>query len=64
MSMLYYPFPSSRQLCVCLEKIIRHDFPEKWTGVVTTIHTHLTSDNQSTWLGSLMALEQLAKKYK
>lgn len=54
----------SRQLCVCLEQVIHHEFPEKWTGVVTDISSYLTSDNQAMWLGSLLALEQLAKKYK
>ena len=49
---------------MCLEKIIRHDFPEKWTGVVNQVHAYLTSKNQATYLGCLLALEQLAKKYK
>ena len=54
----------SRQLCVCLEQILKNDFPERWTAVVGQVHTFLSSDNQATWLGSLMALYQLSKKYK
>ena len=51
-------------MCVCLEQIVRHDFPKKWTGVVTTVLGYLSSNNQATWLGSLLALYQLSKKYK
>ena len=54
----------SRQLCVCLEQILRHDFPHKWTGIVMAVHGYLSSDNQGTWLGSLLSLYQLSKKYK
>eukprot|EP00731_Ephydatia_muelleri_P006488 Em0003g736a len=54
----------SRQLCVCLEQILKHDFPTKWTGIVTTVHAYLASSNEATWLGSLQALYQLSKKYK
>ena len=55
---------SSRQLCQCLEQILKYDFPEKCSNVVTQIHAHLSSDHQETWLGSLLALYQLSKKYK
>ncbi len=54
----------SRQLCVCLEQILRYDFPTKWTGIVTAVHDYLSSDNQATWMGSLQSLYQLSKKYK
>jgi len=55
----------SRQLCVCLEQILKNDFPERWTAVVGQVLTFPSSDNQATWLGgSLMALYQLSKKYK
>ena len=56
--------PYSRQLCLCLEQILKHDFPAKWNGVLTQTHSHLSSEDQATWLGSLMALYQLSKKYK
>ena len=54
----------SRQLCVCLEQILKHDFPERWTSVIREVFDFLSSDNQATWLGSLMALYQLSKKYR
>lgn len=54
----------SRQLCLCLEHIVKHDFPDNWNGIVPQIHSHLSSDIQGTWLGSLLALYQLSKKYK
>jgi hypothetical protein len=53
-----------RQLCQCLEHIVKHDFPERWSDLVTQIHAHLTSDLQDTWLGSLLSLYQLSKKYR
>ena len=54
----------SRQLCVCLEQILKHDFPERWTSVIREVYDFLSSENQATWLGSLMALYQLSKKYR
>ena len=61
---LSFFFSFSRQLCVCLEQILKHDFPTKWTGIVMTVHNYLASSNKATWLGSLHALYQLSKKYK
>jgi len=43
---------------------VQGDFPQWWTGLVTEVHAYLSSDSQSTWLGSLLALYQLSKKYK
>ena len=53
-----------RQLCISLEHIIKLDYPDKWTGIVDKIHSYLTSDNKTYWLGALLALYQLARKYK
>lgn len=58
------PILICRQLCLCLEHIVKHDFPDNWNGIVPQIHSHLSSDVQGTWLGSLLALYQISKKYK
>ena len=41
-----------------------HDFPEHWPGAAQTIHNYFASDNQASWLGSLIALYQIVKKYE
>lgn len=64
MWLLVVSFSFSRQLCVCLEHILKHDFPDKWNGIVPQIHAHISSDVQATWLGSLLALYQISKKYE
>jgi hypothetical protein len=54
----------NKQLCVCLETIVRQDFPDKWTGIIHKCHNYITSDNQMMWLGALLSIYQLSKKYK
>ncbi|XP_019855725.1 PREDICTED: importin-7-like [Amphimedon queenslandica] len=51
----------SKQLCVCLETIVRQD---NWNDIAQKIHSFLSSDNQQTWPGALLSLYQLSKKYK
>lgn len=58
------PLKINKQLCVCLDTIVRQDFPDKWTDIVPKCHAYLSSDNQEAWLGTLMSLHQLSKKYK
>lgn len=52
------------QLCVLLEHVIKLDFPEKWTGVVDDVLRFISSNVQQAWLGGMLSLYQLAKKYK
>ncbi|EDO49266.1 predicted protein [Nematostella vectensis] len=52
------------QLTVCIGQVLRHDFPEKWPAVINKVNMYLTSSNQSTWLGSLLVLYQVVKKYE
>ena len=61
LSLSLSPFFFSKQLCVCLETIVRHD---NWNDIVQKIHSFLSSDNQQTWPGALLSLYQLSKKYK
>jgi hypothetical protein len=63
-SIIQTPLLVGRQLCISVEHMIKLDYPEKWTGIVEKIHTYLSSDNQTYWLGALLSLYQLARKYK
>uniref|UniRef100_A0A7M5X8J5 Exportin-2 central domain-containing protein n=1 Tax=Clytia hemisphaerica TaxID=252671 RepID=A0A7M5X8J5_9CNID len=44
--------------------MISCDFPEKWPDLVNRINGYLTSDVKETWLGALLVLYQLVKKYE
>lgn len=52
------------QLAVCIGQILRHDFPEKWPQIVDKINLYLNNENQSTWMGALLSLHQIVKKYE
>lgn len=52
------------QLTVSIHDIISFDFPEKWPNLVHTINGYLTSDVKEAWLGALLVLYQLVKKYE
>lgn len=52
------------QLTVCVSQILRHDFPDKWPGVVDKVNTFLAENSQATWMGALLTLYQIVKKYE
>ncbi|XP_057289833.1 importin-7-like [Hydractinia symbiolongicarpus] len=52
------------QLTVSIHEILSCDFPEKWPDICVKINGYLTSDNKSTWLGSMLVLYQIVKKYE
>ncbi|XP_031553148.1 importin-7-like [Actinia tenebrosa] len=52
------------QLTVCISQMLRHDFPEKWPTVIDKVNLYLTSNNQATWMGALLTLYQIVKKYE
>ncbi|XP_048004501.1 importin-7 [Leguminivora glycinivorella] len=52
------------QLCVCLQTIIKHDFPARWTQVVDKIHIYLQNPEPNGWMGALLCLYQLIKNYE
>ena len=57
-------FWSRLQLTVCVSQILRHDFPDKWPGVVDKVNTFLAENSQATWMGALLTLYQIVKKYE
>jgi len=52
------------QLTVCTSEILSVDFPERWPDLFKKLGDYLTSDNHNTWLGSLLVLYQIVKKYE
>ncbi|XP_073245306.1 importin-7-like [Porites lutea] len=52
------------QLTVCVSQILRHDFPDKWPGVIDKVNGYLTENSQATWMGALLTLYQIVKKYE
>lgn len=52
------------QLCVCINNIIKHDFPNRWTQVVDKISIYLQNNDANGWNGALQCLHQLVKNYE
>merc|ERR1711881_182052 len=52
------------QLTVSIHEILSCDFPENWSDICHKINGYITSDNRGTWLGSLLVLYQIVKKYE
>lgn len=58
------PEPIRVQLCVCINTIIKHDFPHRWTQVVDKISIYLQNSDPNGWNGALLCLYQLVKNYE
>lgn len=58
------PEPIRVQLCVCINNIIKHDFPNRWTQVVDKISIYLQNNDANAWNGALLCLHQLVKNYE
>lgn len=58
------PEPIRVQLCVCINNIIKHDFPNRWTQVVDKISIYLQNNDANGWNGALLCLHQLVKNYE
>lgn len=52
------------QLCVCINHIIKHDFPNRWTQVVDKISIYLQNNDVTGWNGAMLCLHQLVKNYE
>lgn len=51
-------------MCVCVNHIIKNDFPGRWTQVVDKISIYLQNPDVAGWTGGLLALYQLVKNYE
>lgn len=58
------PEPIRVQLCVCINNIIKHDFPNRWTQIVDKISIYLQNNDPNGWMGALLCLYQLVKNYE
>ncbi|KXJ70625.1 importin-7 [Aedes albopictus] len=52
------------QLCVCINNIIKNDFPGRWTQVVDKINIYLQNRDVNGWNGALLCMYQLVKNYE
>mmetsp|Transcript_42364 Transcript_42364/g.55850 ORF Transcript_42364/g.55850 Transcript_42364/m.55850 type:complete len:148 (-) Transcript_42364:2906-3349(-) len=56
--------PIQKQYVRCIITICRHDYPEKWPGILNDISNALQSGNDKGILTGCIALYCLAKKYE
>ncbi|XP_012218774.1 importin-7 [Linepithema humile] len=52
------------QLALCINNIVKHDFPGRWTQIVDKITIYLQNPDASCWPGVLLALHQLVKNFE
>lgn len=51
-------------LALCINQIIKNDYPGKWFGLVDKISMYLRQPDSRFWMGALLALYQLVKCYE
>jgi len=49
---------------VCVNHIVRYDFPGKWTQIVDKISIYLQSPDAAGYMGALLSLYQLVKNFE
>lgn len=52
------------QLAICINHIIKKDFPGRWTQIVDKISIYLQNPDYNGWSGALLCLYQLIKNYE
>ncbi|CAD5234879.1 unnamed protein product [Bursaphelenchus xylophilus] len=52
------------QLCVCMQFILRHDFPEVWPGIVDELLRLFSSNEGAAWYTGLLITHRLAKIFE
>ncbi|XP_023028647.1 importin-7 msk [Leptinotarsa decemlineata] len=52
------------QLCTCVNHMVKHDFPGKWTQIVDKISVYLSNPDPSGWHGAFLCLYQLVKNFE
>lgn len=67
-SIMESTFQAPQLLCshlgLCMNSIIRADFPNRWPQIVDKINYYLQSPNSDHWSGALLALFQLVKRFE
>ncbi|GJQ71192.1 hypothetical protein Trydic_g1090 [Trypoxylus dichotomus] len=52
------------QLCTCVNIMVKHDFPGRWTQIVDKISIYLSNPEASGWHGAILCLYQLVKNFE
>ncbi|XP_026473406.1 importin-7 [Ctenocephalides felis] len=52
------------QLSVCVNIMVKHDFPGRWTQIVDKISIYLQNPDPTGWAGALLCLYQLVKIFE
>eukprot|EP00128_Syssomonas_multiformis_P012794 Colp12_sorted_trinity150504_noHs@10933 len=63
-AMIHTPENIRSQLAVALQKMVSHDYPEKWPHLKDKMRSYMNSDDYGAIHGALMALQQVVKKYE
>ena len=61
--MYHIDFIFRLQLVVCVNTIIKHDFPGRWTQIVDKISIYLQNPEGEKIYGALLCLYQLVKNF-
>lgn len=52
------------QLCTCVNHMVKHDFPGRWTQIVDKISVYLSNPDPNGWHGAFLCLYQLVKNFE
>lgn len=52
------------QLCTCVNNMVKHDFPGRWTQIVDKISIYISSPESNGWHGAILCLYQLVKNFE
>uniref|UniRef100_A0A1A9ZMK3 Importin N-terminal domain-containing protein n=1 Tax=Glossina pallidipes TaxID=7398 RepID=A0A1A9ZMK3_GLOPL len=63
-AIVHAPDLIKNQLAVCVNHIIKNDFPGRWTQVVDNISIYLQNPDVNAWSGALLTMYQLIKTYE
>lgn len=52
------------QLCTCVNNMVKHDFPGRWTQIVDKISIYLLNPDAAGWHGAILCMYQLVKNFE
>ena len=63
-AVVYAPDNLRVHLGTCVNHIVKHDFPVRWTGIVDKVSIYLQMPDKTVWAGALVAMYQLTKHFE
>lgn len=63
-AIVHSPLIVRNQLAICINHMIKKDFPGRWTEIVSEISIFLQGNDYNGWAGALLCLYQLVKNYE